>query len=860
MSMLSGETGIGKTRCAEEFINQAQQRGIRAWKGRCLPTDGAPALWPWIEILRDAVAAETSEPLRSAGNQLLDRLVPRWDAAESAEPLGRGNLFWLLDRIRRYLRQTSELAPRLLFIDDLQWADDASLSLLSILCGELPQSRLLILIALRDPPPLDAARSQHLARLKRRTQQLSLLGLAVEDVRGYLEQVASAAIPLELAQVMHARTAGNPLFIQECVRVLLLGGASLSAETLRASEIALPGTARTELLQASVATLPEDTRALLEVASVLGSSFELALLERVSGMTGHRLLDLLEAAGSVIAADPGHLRFRFAHELLREALYEQIPSVRRARCHLAVAQTLEASSLPDTRAGDIAYHAYRALPVGPPELALHHARRAARAASAIGAHADAIVFYRWALDALQLAPEPELRLRCELLIGLGSALRWAGRVPDSQPYLEQALSIARDHQYHPLLALTVRRLRPIHVHALQPDAAVLDAIEATLPALPESATAVRVELLSQLACLPPHALSMERSKALSAHAVALARGLTEARPLFEALRSRLYALSGPADIAELLCVTDEILALCREPVSVRIVTEVYIARFYARLQAGDMREVDAALHALARLSAEDILPEWQWQMERLQAMRALHRGEFDTAERSFQDLHERAARHSLNYGDHYYAPQSECLLRARGSLRCMRHVPFEPPAVCTAVDDAPRAFALVEAGRTDECWKLVDRLARDAFEQIPQNRSYLWALCQLALATAQIEHPSAASQLYALLCGYSDHNAVAPHGFSMGSVACFAGILASKLGRTPEAIAHLEHAIARNDATGQPAQSARARFVLGQTLAATRSRPLQKRARMLAAEAKATAEQLDMRPLLGELQLLIARL
>ena len=95
----------------------------------------------------------------------------------------------------------------------------------------------------------------------------------------------------------------------------------------------------------------------------------------------------------------------------------------------------------------------------------------------------------------------------------------------------------------------------------------------------------------------------------------------------------------------------------------------------------------------------------------------------------------------------------------------MRHVPPEPPAVCTAVDDAPRAFALVEAGRRDECWKLVDRLARDAFEQIPQNRSYLWALCQLALATARIEHPNAARHLYALLRDFPDHNAVAPNTF-----------------------------------------------------------------------------------------------
>jgi len=238
----------------------------------------------------------------------------------------------------------------------------------------------------------------------------------------------------------------------------------------------------------------------------------------------------------------------------------------------------------------------------------------------------------------------------------------------------------------------------------------------------------------------------------------------------------------------------------------------------------------------------------------------LHRGEFDTAERTFHDLHERAARHALNYGNHFYAPQAETLLRARGSLRYMRYVAVEPPAVSTAIDDAPRAYALFTAGRVDECWKLVDRFAREAFEQVPKNRSYLWALSQLALATAEIEHPTAAQQLYALLRGYPDHNAVAPHGFSMGSVACFAGILADKLGQTQDAIAHLGHAIARNDATGQPAQSARARYALSRALAATRSQALQKRARVLAAEAKATAEQLDMQPLLRELQALIATL
>lgn len=858
LSLLSGETGIGKTRCAEEFLLQVQQRGIDVFRGHCLPADSAPALWPFVEILREAVAAEQPAPLAAAGYQLLELLVPRSDAAAGQAPAGRGNLFWLLDRIRSYLRQASEFAPRLIFLDDLQWADDASLSLLSLLCAELQHCRLLIVITLRDPPPLDAGRAQHLARLKRRVQQLPLLGLGVDDVRQYLQQVAAAAVPVELAQAMHARTAGNPLFIQESVRVLLLRGANLDDGTLDASQIALPGTARAELLHASLASLPPDTRALLEVASIFGASFELGLLERVSGVTGPALLDLLDAAGSVITADPDHLRFAFSHELLREAIYEQMPSARRAGYHLKVAHTLEQSSLPDTAAGDIAYHAHRALPVGPAPMALHHARRAARAATAIGAHVDAIRFYRWALDALQHMAEPELRLRCELLIGLGSALRWAGMMLECRPHLENALTIAREQQYHSLLALAVRRLRPIHVHALQPDPAVLQAIEASLPMLPSSADDVRVELLSQLACLPPHALDMERSKALSSQAVELARKLMHPRPLFEALRSRLYALSGPGDIAELLSVSDQMLRLVREPVSVRIVTEVYIARFYAQLQAGNMSEVDAALRELAGLCADDILPEWQWQMERLKAMRSLHRGEFETAERCFQDLHERAERHALNYGEHFYAPQAQSLLRARGSLRYMQPSEAQPQPTRAALDDAPRAFALLAAGRTDECRKLVDHLASHDFEQIPQNRSYLWALCQLALTVEQLEHRPAASQLYERLRLYPDHNAVAPHGFSMGAVACFAGVLAGKLQRPRDAIAHLERAIARNDATQQPAQSARARLLLAQMLAAAPAQ--RKRARTLAFESKATAEQLDMQPLLGRLHVLLGTL
>ena len=393
LALLSGEPGVGKTRLAEEVIMQATW-AVVAW-GRCTEEPGAPPFWPWTQILRE-----------------LDSPLPAELEAEQAPGPPVADVEAIRFRLRRsVVSALCELArdrPVVIVLDDLHWADTGSLRLLTTLAVELPTTPIFVIATYRTAertPLADTLAS--LARLPV-VERFPLTGLQEAEVRELMAARLSIDPDEQLVQVVHDRSAGNPFFVVELVRLLGSRRRLAAAELAATSEV--PEGVR-DVLQRRISGLPEQTQAILLVAAVVGRGFDLDVVRDVSGLDDDRTLDAIEAAllSGIVVEEPVVGRFRFTHALVREAIYEGVSRVRLARLHARVAQ----------RMGDAAgAHWWLAAPVIGTETVLPHLLAAADRAVAALAHEEAVVHLRHALELLATGPASGSRTRSELDVQL----------------------------------------------------------------------------------------------------------------------------------------------------------------------------------------------------------------------------------------------------------------------------------------------------------------------------------------------------------------------------------------------------------------------------------------------------------
>src|ERR1700735_2477384 len=156
---ISGEPGIGQTRCAEALADVAEDQGALVLWGRCREEAGAPPYWPWVQILRAYIDASSLDEVRlNMGTAVKDiaALVPELLAAQQQQPTPNGIAdssparFRTFDAVRQFFHHATQQVPITLVLDDLHWSDAPSLSLLEFLSQELLRSRLLIVATYRD--------------------------------------------------------------------------------------------------------------------------------------------------------------------------------------------------------------------------------------------------------------------------------------------------------------------------------------------------------------------------------------------------------------------------------------------------------------------------------------------------------------------------------------------------------------------------------------------------------------------------------------------------------------------------------------------------------------------------------------
>ena len=355
--LLSGEPGIGKTRLASYAAHDAHAEGFAVAWGACTEELAVP-YEPWIAVCSQLVE---SAPLQSLQRHVerhkgeLGRLAGNLEVRVSDLPEPRSSdpeteRYLLFNAVVGLLGEMAQTVPLCVVLDDLHWADAQSLALLKHLIRTHEQGSLQLIATFRDSElAKDHPLTGVLADLRRLegVQRIALHGLSADDVAEVMAAIAGHELDqdgLELAAQIAEETDGNPFFAGEILSGLRESGAVVFDEHKRRwridpGELALPESVR-EVIERRVERLGEESLEALRLAAVIGREFDLELLSAIVETDEARLLDRLEGAVAalVLAESSDHVgRFRFAHALINQTLYDGLGATRRARMHERVA-------------------------------------------------------------------------------------------------------------------------------------------------------------------------------------------------------------------------------------------------------------------------------------------------------------------------------------------------------------------------------------------------------------------------------------------------------------------------------------------------------------------------------------------
>src|SRR5487761_1850769 len=455
MVFIAGPPGIGASRLAAEVAGDAVRKGWVVLTGRCAEQAASP-LAPFREVLNAAVATAGAKTLQDAvgeNGQVLAQLVPALRQkvrGMAASPDVHADK--LRERLFRaffdFLVVYQGAKPMLIVLDDLQWADDASILLLRDLAERLSGSRI-VLAATYWESELDSGRSftPVVSRLlkRRRAQRIGLGPLSDREVEKMVAAMAETPMTPEQLLGIQAATLGNPLFVEHsCLYRAasddMLGGNSRvqASFTEEALELALSVRG---LIGRRLERLSEPAQRMLVSAAVIGRDFDIALLEAFGELSGHELRDALDEATRghfLTSAAPD--RYRFGHDLVRQRVLAVVSKAlpRLQAYHLAVADTLERvyGKSAYERAGEIGFHLYQAGAAADPVRTAGYLSQAAKNAMAVGAFEEVLRLVETSLD---LLPGVNIRERAQALTLRGQAFWGLGRIDEAAA----ALNVAR---------------------------------------------------------------------------------------------------------------------------------------------------------------------------------------------------------------------------------------------------------------------------------------------------------------------------------------------------------------------------------------------------------------------------------
>jgi DNA-binding CsgD family transcriptional regulator/tetratricopeptide (TPR) repeat protein len=870
--LIGGEPGSGKSRLVRELAAEAAADGVLVLYGACdavVRTPYGPFAEALDQLTRTLDPGELRAALGATGGELT-RLVPDLPARvggdlqppAAADPDTERHR--LHTAVTELLTVVSAERPVLLILEDGHWADAPTLLLLRYLARAAGRARLLVLATFRDAeadvPDLLA---EALADLRRSDAvvRMRVAGFSGEEVTEFIRRAAGGEVgagPPELATAIGDLTEGNAFLVCELWRALVETDVIEIADgtvrlTRAPADIGTPESVR-EVVSQRLARLAPGTGELLELAATAGSEFEFDVVRRAANVPDAELLEHLDEAvrsGMIEELPSRALAYRFAHELVRRALYDRLTGVRRAELHLRVGEALEGAGVLSGRAlADLAHHFARAAPLGGPQRGVDYNVLAARAATDALAFDEAVARLGTALE-LKIDRPPR---RAELLIELGVAAHRAGKALDALEAFANAADIAREIEDTTLLARAAIGYEDACWRPGIADQGAVELLEEAAAALGDASSELRVRLLSGLARALDFRGDHERAAVVRTSAITMARRRHD-RAGLAAVLVGAYWSHGTNSLDEILSMLSEAAAIGEELGNTEIRAEGMSWRVPAYVALGDLDAARRQITALQETAEQTAQPFMLHVAAHYGSAIALCDGDLAAADALATRSHDWSRLLSGRDASGVHGIQMFGIRREQGRLAELAPVvrllagqrgvsgPWRPGLVSV----------LVELGMHDEARRELERVREEGLDGL---RASLWlaSLTYLTDACTALGDEQTARLIYPELEPLTGANVMIGHLVACyGAADRYLGMLAATLGEADRAEAHFAAATELNRRTGMRTwlghtlyQHGRARLAWGDAAGAG----------PLLAEAAAIADAGGLRALAGRVRAL----
>lgn len=805
--IVSGEAGIGKTAVLRRLRDTASTLGVPAGWGRCPEAATAAPYRSWSTAIGQAIDAGAPGDLQRAVPEALEGA-----ASDDRTAARLATHFVVADAL------ASLTAPVVVVIDDLQWADDATLALLEFVASELEEFPLLLAVTVRRTPghELPGPLGDTLAALARspNTLQLPLSGLDADSVAEWVGTTFGDSFSHQLAVLLTVTTDGNPFYLGELLS-LMESEHSFEPGAPPRLPTSVPAAVQ-DVVRRRISRLPPETQALLAVAAVIGRRFDIDVLAEVADLevpaVGHALVAALDAA--LLEADglvPG--RMVFVHALVSEALMAEQNPINAALLHARITVAIERR-----RAGhldgwleELAFHACAGASAGTARQAVEYSIAAADVAQVAQATGDVAAHLQRALAVMAVGGERSVEERIVLLTRCGAALRESGELIDGRAMLIDACLLAESIDDDQAIATALAALNSDDLWAGLDwstfDQRVVAMIERVLGRA-NGASAHVTALLSAALAAELLYLDPPRSDRVSAAAVEAAEEAGEPLVLARVLLQRYWAVSGSSGTAERSRIGDRLILLAESgALPDRFSPLAHLARVSSAYELGQIDIVEQQ-RIRARASAHPVGTPTAWaHLLYLEASLALLRGDLNGAARDADALGD-----ALWLVRRFAAPSTRAALLAM--VECERGAVDEALRHLAVVESTPygasigwlKAWMLAEAGRESEAAAALasfDAPLSDDWYRTPLTASAVMAAARLGDRAFLERH------LHELTPLANRFACAGAGGIVLGPVGYALALAEHRLGHTDTARAHAEQALAMSTRIGAVLWTAR---------------------------------------------------
>jgi len=789
--LVTGEAGIGKTTLVTDAMDVARRGGALVLSGSCWDSSAAPGFWPWVQVVRglrrQAREDEWAAAEQAAAGQL-SFLLGDAGANEPADEFGR------YDAVTSALVAVSQRRPVVVVLDDLHWADPSSVRLLEFVAQHTWYERLLLVGTYRD---VEVEAADHplaplMLPLLAKATTVTLTGLGRDEVGALMARTVGDAPDSELVSEVHLRTGGNPFFVEQTARLWHSGG-SVTAVA--------PGVR--VAVRRRLSLLPETVSRLLTGAAVLGREFHRQVLAAsVSSPVAQVDRQLNQAVSARLVSALGEGRFAFAHDLVRETLYESLAEAEVPERHAAVVRAMDRSQTLTERIfpADLARHAYLGRTELDPSRVVDALVAAGRDARRRFAFEESVGHYRRAVDLLD---DGDLR-RVKVGLDLGLQLHNFGQRDEAWQVFEEAGGIAlsgADPEALARSALTLYGLSSPAGREKLKENLLRTAHERLLPG-----TGKRDDR-------PLDHLAQE----LILRLIAIARDDGDDDTLGFTLWTQHDALWGPGHAAKRLALTDELAGIAHRNGDYEMEQYAVSLGWVAALEQGDPRYHDRYTEFLALADNGPPTPILLGSYVDRAIIEAF-KGNFAEAERQLGRARKLPTDHDFfAYLDHHLAWAALHLQGRFADLDELRKGGAEANHPFPALLDGVTAASRGDVRTATRCLVELESLRE------PLSNAYLPMLLRLRAQVAALTGDKARCEaVHAELAPFAGTWLVSMYGCEIsGPVELWLARLDAALGRWPAAVEHYSAARDSADLLGARPWSVEARAGLAAALAAS---------------------------------------